>query len=157
MENGCDRRWHWRNNPCPISGTSISEWKNCISPGFQHYDWHENELRIPQFCFVFQMLHETFTCRVVINDCNLMALIRMQNSEIYFDQCFIFPQWCWSAGIQLQFRGYVLASNDGIDLYRCFSIRFSNIICLPRSNSSYWRHINFCIRFLWTYTSRWKR
>lgn len=80
--------WIWKNlrhNPNPISRTSI-----------------------PQFGFVFIMLHEAFTCSMMINDCDVVLLIWMQNCNINFNKCLIFPQRARISSVQSHFNCYRL-------------------------------------------------
>jgi len=58
-----------RHNPDPICGTSI-----------------------PQFAFVFVMLHEGFACCVMVDDGDVVLLIRVQNCNINLDESLILPQ-----------------------------------------------------------------
>lgn len=47
---------------------------------------------LPQFRLILQMFHETLAGRMMVDNRYFVLLIRMQDSQIDFDQCLIFPQ-----------------------------------------------------------------
>lgn len=72
---------HWRHNPKPICGTTISK-----------------------LILVVQMLHETLAGRVMIHNGHVFQLERVQHCYVYLDQSLVLPQRRRIPGVQTHFK-----------------------------------------------------
>lgn len=83
--------------------------------------------QLPQFCFIFQVLHKAFAGGVMIDNGDIVALIRVQYSDIHFNKCFVLPQWCRCACVEIQFLGDFL--------YEKNSVQFNSVAQLKSMDS----------------------
>lgn len=121
------RPLYLRYNPNPISWTTWMYIKLAHIPCFLNMDIKGYYIfpTSANFALVLIMFHKTFTCSVMIHNCNIVCLIWVQNCNIHFYKCLILPKGARISNIKTH----------------------SNCNWLYKTMSSYWFNVCNLIRF----------